>query len=109
MQDVSIDGRVALSAALTVRNAGDICATLLEAIRQRDVVSIDCSAAAGVDVSFIQLLVAARNSAAKQGKLLGLTTRPDGVLLDALIRGGFRVRASDPAGSSSFWFEGDVA
>jgi hypothetical protein len=88
-----------LDGALTVRIAPAIGSTLLEAIRAHAVVSIDCSAA----TSFIQLLIAARVSALRLGRLVGLAAAPDGVLLDALTPDGFR-----PTEADGFWFEGAV-
>jgi len=92
-----------LDGALTVRIAPAIGSTLLEAIRAHAVVSIDCSAATELDLSFIQLLIAARGSALRLGRLVGLAAAPDGVLLDALTPDGFR-----PTEADGFWFEGAV-
>jgi len=105
-QDVSTDGRLVLDGALTIRHAGAICATLREAIAQCPAVSIDCTAAAEVDLSFIQLLAASRVSASCLGRTVTLSACPDGPLLNTLTRGGFHVTNEDPADPRSFWFDG---
>ena len=66
--------------------------------------------AAEVDRSFIQLLVAARATALQTDKTVTLSTHPDGALLNALTRAGFRVIHEDQAGEAeAFWFEGAAA
>lgn len=95
-----------LDGALTIRNAAAVCTTLREAIAQFPAVSIDCTAAAEVDLSFIQLLAASRVSASRSGRTVNLAACPDGPLLNALTRGGFHVTNEDPADARSFWFDG---
>jgi ABC-type transporter Mla MlaB component len=106
--EFSRDGSLVLDGALTVRNAPAIGSTLLEAIRAHPVVSIDCSAATELDLSFIQLLLAARLSAVRLGRLVGLAAAPDGMLLDALTRGGFHPTEPAAGAADGFWFEGAV-
>jgi len=72
-----------------MRTADALCATLREAIARHPDVSIDCSAAAEVDLTFIQLLIAARKSARQSGKAVALMARPDGALLHALTAPAF--------------------
>jgi anti-anti-sigma regulatory factor len=52
-------------------------------------VLIDCAGADEVDVSFIQLLIAARRAAQRNGKQLRLAAPPEGALQAALTRAGF--------------------
>jgi ABC-type transporter Mla MlaB component len=106
MQDVSADGRLVLDGSLTVRNAVAVCTTLRETITQHRVVSIDCTAADAVDLSFIQLLIASRTSASALGNSISLAEYPDGVLLSALTRSGFHVTTDNRTEAKSFWFEG---
>jgi anti-anti-sigma regulatory factor len=106
MQDVSPDTRLVLDGALTIRNAAAIRATLLDTVTSHSAITIDCTAAVEVDLSFIQLLIATGASASAAGKSVTLATRPDGAFLDALARGGFRVNSENPAGDPPFWFEG---
>jgi len=116
-QDAAAGGHVALAGALTIRTADTVHATLREAIAQHCNVSIDCTAATEVDLSFIQLLVAARASARRSDNSVSLAACPDGALLDALTHAGFRVsREGQPSGTApgeiaaggpgTFWFEG---
>ena len=77
-------------------------AALLAALRDANDIEVDCSKATEVDVSLLQLLVAAHRSASEQGKSLRLWPPANGVLLDALVRGGFVDPALPPA-SNGFW------
>jgi hypothetical protein len=69
------------------------------------VIAIDCSSATEIDLTFIQLLVAARISARIAGLSINFVPCPDGVLLDTLTRSGFRVVPENGAG---FWFTGEA-
>jgi ABC-type transporter Mla MlaB component len=106
-QDVASDGRLVLEGALTMRTAEALCTTLREAIAQHTGLAIDCTAATEVDLSCIQLLIAARTSALEADKIVAFAAPPDGVLLDTLTRAGFRVTHEDRSGEAqAFWFEG---
>jgi anti-anti-sigma regulatory factor len=108
--DVAAAGHLALDGALTIRTAEAVSAKLLDAIREHTCLSIDCSAAPEIDLSFIQLLIAARASALLSHRSVILATRPDGVLLDTLTRGGFRVTQEDQEDkAATFWFDGAPA
>lgn len=73
-------------------------------------IAIDCSAATEIDLTFVQLLIATRLSALREGKAVSLTAEPNGALLDTLIRGGFRVaRDAGPEAVAGFWFDGAAA
>jgi ABC-type transporter Mla MlaB component len=110
MQDVAVAGRLVLDGVLTMRTAEAVCTLLREAVAAQPAVSIDCTAATDVDLSFIQLLLAARVSALQSNKTVTLMAAPDGPLLGALSRAGFRVTQEDRSGQSpSFWFEGMAA
>lgn len=109
-QDVTIVGRLVLDGALTMRGIEALCTTLREMVAQHSDVSVDCTAAVEVDLSFIQLLVAARSSAWQADKTVTLSARPDGALLNALTRAGFRVTHEERTGDTeAFWFEGAAA
>ena len=103
--------RFVLEGAQTIRTIDAVRNELLEVMaRHRDIV-IDCSATTDVDVSLVQLLLAARLSAARNGQLLSLS-RPIGEALRATLqRGGFL--SGDPSrqgGDAAFWLgeEGDA-
>jgi anti-anti-sigma regulatory factor len=61
---------VYLKGPLTVTHADPIAATLLEALGASEAVTIDLSGATGIDVSFLQILIAANKSAARNRKTL---------------------------------------
>ena len=98
-----------------MRTVDTVRATLREAIERPSAEStggilLDCAAATEVDLTFVQLLIAARISAQGLGKEIALAASPDGALLDTLSRGGFRVACEKGAeGTSTFWFEGGSA
>jgi hypothetical protein len=108
-------GRIVFDGILTMRTADAVRATLLAAITpdaQADPdidaggLSIDCAGAGEIDLTFIQLLIAARISAHQANRTLWLATPPDGALLDTLTRGGFRAIHDDGEdGDPAFWFE----
>src|SRR5690348_5058656 len=90
--------------SLTLRKAEAIRSALAAALDKGGVVTIDCAAATEVDVSFIQLLLAARRSAAQRGASLALAAPATGALRAALERGGFLTAASKSrASDSDFW------
>jgi len=91
--------RVVLEGALTIRTIATTHATLLQALHQHPAVLVDCSAADTVDLSLIQLLLAARVAACQAGKQLGLAAPASGPLLAALHQGGFL----PPSGPDPFW------
>ena len=67
-------------------------------------IAIDSSAATETDLTFVQLLIAARISARRIGHTVSLAAIPDGALLDTLSRGGFSVTRE----ADGFWLEGAV-
>jgi ABC-type transporter Mla MlaB component len=93
-----------------VRTIAASCRTLRAALADHATVTIDCSAATEVDLSLIQLLLAARTSAARAGKSVALAAPAGGALLTALITGGF-LPEGDSAGApdAAFWRHGTAA
>jgi hypothetical protein len=129
-QDTTDNVQLVFDGALTIRTIETIRATLIGVIERpsgtapaeivpsesgpsesgpsevvRSGITIDCSAATEIDLTFIQLLVAARLSALTAGLSINFAPCPDGVLLDTLTRGGFRVVPENCAG---FWFTGEA-
>jgi ABC-type transporter Mla MlaB component len=103
-------GRCVLDGALTVRGIEDARSKLLEMIKRHSVVEVDCSSATDVDLSFIQLLLAARVSARQSAKTIQLAHPAAGPLQSALVRGGFLESvAGRPAAGDSFWLGGEVS
>ena len=89
------------SGSQTVREAEQVAATLREALTATSEIVIDCSRIEEVDLSFIQLVLAARKSADRDNKHLHLLTPAQGPLLKALDLAGVL-----PSGPHHFWFEG---
>ncbi len=96
-KSVSEDAPLRLSGKLTVRTIEAPCARLREALSREASVLIDCSGAEEIDVSLIQLLLAARREGGERVRLTG--PMPE-VLAAALRRGGFLAPGSSDIG---FW------
>ncbi len=99
-----------LKGPLTLRTAIETCDVLREALAHNTAVSIDCRDATDVDLSFIQLLVAARSSAQQASRTVTLAESPDGPLLAVLRRAGLRsINLALPGAGEDFWFQGAPA
>ncbi len=96
MLDLSASARVSLPPSLTVRDAANIHARLVEAVRDRPSIVVDASAAIEIDLSFLQLVISARKSALASGKALSVVPPADGRLADMLRRAGL-IGAADTA------------
>src|SRR4051812_48378223 len=109
--DTAPETKLVLDGALTMRTVDAVRATLRAAIEPASgsprtapaAVVIDCSGASEIDLTFIQLLIAARVSAGASGQTFSLAACPDGTLLDTLTRGGFQL---EPDVGGGFWFRG---
>lgn len=102
----SVASHHTLVGPLTVRAATEIHSRLVDIIRSQSSVRIDCGAATDVDLSFIQLVLAARKSAEAAGKSLALTAPASGVLLDRLKQAGLvGVADAPPVPGQAFWLQ----
>ncbi len=92
--------------SVTVRSAGEFAGQLLGAVQSGGDIDIDLSALAEVDLSFVQLVLAARTHLEQEGARLGLA-QPAGPALAALLdRAGF---LGDPQPADlDFWFHGEL-
>ncbi len=100
-------GRLELSGAQTIRVIDDIQAKLRELVSVHTRIEIDCAALTEADLSLVQLLLAARDSAEKSGKTIALAAPATGALLNVLSRGGFVDPAGGPAtADAGFWLKG---
>lgn len=95
---------VRLPATQTIREAEATAQTLRDALGSQDDVLLDCEEIEEADLTFLQLIIAARKSAVARGKSFGLTATARGPLLAALDCAGIR-----PDGDQAFWFEGGNA
>lgn len=98
---------------VTIACSGDLCLPRAEELRDiflsaleqsRDVV-IDVTHASEVDLSIVQLILAARTSAARRGGSLRLASPADGPLASTLRAAGLTGGPLSP--DSQFWIEGN--
>lgn len=110
LPDVAAASRVPFDGALTVRNAEQIHARLLESLRDNATVAIDCAGATDVDLSFVQLVLSARNSATASGKSLSLVSPATDALSETLRRAGLLgVAGASERADQLFWFHREAA
>lgn len=88
MSDLSGFKKILLSGELNVRSAAETQSTLLASLRANRSVQLDCTQVSDVDLTFVQLLLAARKSASASGVQISLTYTDDGPLDRALQRAG---------------------
>jgi len=97
-------GRLVLQGELTIRTIEATHAELRELIERHAVVELDAAGATLVDVSFIQLALAARRSAEAAGKRIVWAAPAGGVLRDALARGGFLGSLAGRGAAAETWW-----
>jgi anti-anti-sigma regulatory factor len=98
-----------LGGPLTVSTADATKATLMRALDGESFV-IDCSGATEIDLSFVQLVIAARRAAELRGKTIRLAAPASGTLRDVLERTGLLDAATGPVTpEAAFWTKGNVA
>lgn len=93
------NGILCLSGDANIRCIADIHATLLTVFQKQDVIILDLAGITDVDLTFVQLIEAARHSSAGNGRHFSLMSGVGGALLDILQRGGFLASAGD----ACFW------
>jgi len=93
-----------LGEALTLGQAETIAESLFNALSKNSVVTIDVSGAVEADISFVQLVLAARRWCAGREKRIELSSPASGLLLDVLIRGGVLQPEGEHMGADeAFW------
>ncbi|HVI51892.1 MAG TPA: STAS domain-containing protein [Candidatus Sulfotelmatobacter sp.] len=75
---------IGFSGSATIRQADDVAHRLRQALESSDRIEVDCSELDEVDVTFLQLILAAHKSAEADGKVLVLSSPAKGALLDAV-------------------------
>lgn len=90
---------VELSAELNIRTISEAHAQLCEALKSEAPIVVTVPPDAVADLTFVQLMEAARRSCGEGGGQLSLSRPADGGLLETLRRGGF-LEAAD---SRRFW------
>lgn len=96
--------QLSLGEHVTLRNAEGLRLALLDAFSEQAEVVADASALAEVDLSFVQLMEAARTHAAGLDKRFGLTAAANPAVTALLQRGGFIARFGEA--DLDFWFHG---
>jgi ABC-type transporter Mla MlaB component len=103
-------GQLALTGPQTLRTIDAAHAALLEMGMRHPMLEIDCQAVDEVDLSFIQLLLAARKSAAMAGRTIRIAPPATGALLQALERSGvLGAQTGGDAAERRFWLDQEIA
>jgi anti-anti-sigma regulatory factor len=74
---------------LTTANSEETRAAVMQALSRHDSVVLDCEGATEIDLTLVQILVAASRTAAQAHKRIELKSPPTGPLAEALRRCGF--------------------
>jgi anti-anti-sigma regulatory factor len=97
---------VSFSGSLTIGSISDAHATLVEAIGNDAPVVVSLDDVTEVDLTFAQLLEAARRTATARGQIIRMEKPAEGALLQVLQRGGFL--NPDDTDRANFWFGGNT-
>jgi hypothetical protein len=97
---------IAVPKSVTVRTADDFKTSLIDFFAEGGDVVLDLAATSEVDLSFVQIVEAARVHLAGDGRQLRLARSADGAVAALLGRAGF-LTDPDPA-AADFWFHGDL-
>jgi len=97
---------VLVPAIVTTATVSPFAAELAAHLEQNDTVELDVTAVADADVSFLQLVCAARHQAERDGKGLRLARPASDTVAALLERAGFLTDIA-PA-DQIFWFHGDL-
>ncbi len=92
-----------LSGRQTIREAAATHAALLSALQVNGDIILACDDITEVDLSFIQMILAARRSATESGRKLTLRQPADGALRQALIAGGLISEGALPSRDPAEW------
>ncbi len=103
MQETLSTGKVDIGGLRTIRCAEQTRSLLLEALHGCSPLCLDCSAVEDADLSFVQLLLSARKTAERSGKILTLAHDASGAFLHALSRAGFETTPDPLTSNQSYW------
>jgi hypothetical protein len=92
--------------SVTVRSVAEFSHQLVQAIETHADVALDLASLSELDLSFVQLVHAARAHRGQDGGVLRLA-RPAGQNVAALLRRAGFLTQPDPA-DIDFWFHGDL-
>lgn len=97
--------RFEVPSSIALKDASALRAGLMQALDAEDTVELDLAAVQEADLSFLQLILALRISAAEAGKSLRLRSRAPAPVAALLERAGF-LAAPSPQ-DLDFWFHGE--
>jgi anti-anti-sigma regulatory factor len=99
--------RVVLGGDLTLKDTREVRAQLLDALAGGNDVDIDVGGLTGIDAGMLQVLVAARKSAERDGTRLAIDAATSGPLTAALVSSGLVAAGAESRGADAdFWFGG---
>ena len=104
MSDETTHETLKMPQALSIRSIASAHGVLLDRLKDTDRLVVEVAKDADADLSFVQLMEAARNFAAQNDKTITLKEPADGQLLQTLRRGGFLSRMDEA--SRQFWLHG---
>ena len=96
---------ITCAASVSLRTVESLRLALLDSFSQDSAIEVDASAVADADLSFIQLIEAARVHAKSHDISFRLTSPANAVVTALLTRAGFL--AESKADDIDFWFHGD--
>lgn len=97
---------VLVPAIVTTASVSPFAAELAAQLEQNDAIELDLAAVTEADVSFLQLVCAARHQAERDGKSLRLALPVQDDLAALLERAGFLTDIA--SADRTFWFHGDL-
>ncbi|MDO9710933.1 STAS domain-containing protein [Paracraurococcus lichenis] len=97
--------RLVLESELTIRHAETLHARLCEALAAGQGIEIDCRKAPQADLCFVQMLLAARRSAAASGKTCRMVQPLPPSLTQVLLQAGILHDDGSFADPSSSWLK----
>lgn len=86
-----------------IKEAADLHSRIDCSLKDCSVIEIDCSETKDFDLTFVQILLAARKTAEKNGKAFRLAPSAPDALLRLLERGGFTGGAGEKTTETAFW------
>jgi len=95
------DQRLELSGAITLRDIKDVHLEVLARLKRHSTIEIDCRAVVEVDLTLIQLMIAADLTAAKSGKAVRLSQPYPEAIQQLLVRAG--LLAGTPGAAENIW------
>jgi len=98
---------ITCAASVSLRSVESLRLALLDGFSQDSAIEVDASAVTDADLSFIQLIEAARVHAKHQNLSFRLNSPANAVVTALLTRAGFLTEPN--ADDIDFWFHGDRA